>query len=918
MPPKRHLELDPAITQDQLDEYLRLKKAVEEKRAREEASKYIGVRRELLEECPHPLALAQHFEPLTVSTPAMDLLSHAWVEALHTHDGRLTMSMPGQQGKAVDCTVQILTTAGWSTMGDLAVGDEVFHPDGHPTRVTYTSPVRHGHSCYRVTTTDGRSLVVDGEHLWTVSDRRRGCSSGNGTADRARWPRWETLTTEQLLERGVVTRERQRANGVSREYAFKLPDQHAIVSKPIDLPIDPWLLGAWLGDGSSTASCLAVGDQDIDEMAGLVRATGARVVSTTRYRTAWRLTFSTDTERRGKASFRVAAEALGVWGAKHIPDRYLTAGTEQRLALLQGLLDTDGSITGNGRSTKAEFSTSSREIADGVVMLVRSLGWRVTAKESAAKIAGREVGRRWRVCFTPERGEMCPVRLRRKAERIQPPQSRSGERHAVSIASIEPVDSRPVRCIKVDRDDGLFLAGRDLVATHNTTLSRWAVFWALLDDPSLRVMYACYGVDLARESGREVRTLVEAYGGDFGLWMDRSHSDVTNWSLLREPGNANAGRMLAISPESRATGLPSDVMIVDDIYSGEGEANSPATLRKVEMWWESTARIRMRPGAPAVAIGTRFGENDLLGRFESEGWRRINIPALNDGETLDSIADLPGARSPNGYLISTRGTTESDWRTIRAEVGERAWASAFQGRPAPLEGGVWQRSWLDTHRVTLEQAGDQMEVAIFVDPADTGTGDEAGIIVAGVGLNEKVINILEDASEQLSAAAWARKACLLWLRWKADKIVAERNLGLRDAIPSAWQLLRRQAVAITAWGDAEKASMMLIEAGDAAAGDLRALQVIEHMADEIVDAGEAGPRLIFMQPKQSKLVRAQSVASLYETGRARMVGKHPFLEHQMLVWNPAASSKSPDRIDALALASHVLSSRIGHRSRVLV
>lgn len=383
---------------------------------------------------------------------------------------KLLVIVARQNGKALDCGVDILTAnRGWTTMGDIRPGDHVFHPDGKPVEVTHAFEPRTDRPCYRVTTTDGRTLVADGEHLWTVQDVRRVTKRGRRDEPRTVTRAWETLTTEQLLERGLIRDK--------RECAYRLPRQQALISPDVSLPIDPYLFGAWLGDGTSVASKITIGDRDLEEMVGLLRGAGARVVSLKRGRTAWCLSFNIGA--RVRDGFESRIRRMGVWRNKHIPDEYLTAGTDQRLALLQGLLDTDGSISKAGQ---VEFCSSTKALADGVLYLARSLGWRATVKESASTLNGVEVGRRWRVCFSPDVSESVPFRLRRKAERVLTRQSRGDERHAVSIRSIERVESRPVRCIKVDREDGLFLAGRDLMVTHNTTLLKvLTLFWLFVE-----------------------------------------------------------------------------------------------------------------------------------------------------------------------------------------------------------------------------------------------------------------------------------------------------------------------------------------------------------------------------------------------------------------------------------------------------
>ncbi|MDN5919556.1 MAG: hypothetical protein L0I76_31395, partial [Pseudonocardia sp.] len=501
---------------------------------------------------------------------------------------RTVLTLVGRQnGKALDVDTPMLTTAGWSTMGALREGDEVYHPDGHPTRVVGAYDTMHGHGCYRVTTTDGRSIVADADHLWTVQDVRRRTSTGpRGAAVRGRT--WETLTTTQLVARGVTRGE--------RECAYRLPVQHAVTSKPADLPIDPYLLGAWLGDGASTSAQLTVGDQDLVETIEHVEATGARIVSRRRYRTAWAVGFSLTAVQR-REGFGTRARALGVWGDKHIPDAYLTAGTEQRLALLQGLMDTDGSISVAGQ---AEFCATRRVLAEGVLYLARSLGWRATMRESAATLGWREVGRRWRVCFTPEQGEAVPFRLRRKVARVKAPSSRGGERHAVSIAAIEPVESRPVRCIKVDREDGLFLAGRDLMPTHNTTLCKVLALWAMYLGHARMVLGAAQSLDIAREAWAGAVELAE----DVPDLAD----EIAPNGIRRANGeqcltlSSGARYRIAAATRGAGRGLSVDLLVLDELRE----------QRNTDAWAALSKTTMARPRALIVGISNAGDDESVV------------------------------------------------------------------------------------------------------------------------------------------------------------------------------------------------------------------------------------------------------------------------------------------------------------------
>lgn len=426
--------------------------------------------------------------------------------------------------------------------------------------------------------------------------------------------------------------------------------------------------------------------------------------------------------------------------------------------------------------------------------------------------------------------------------------------------------------------------------------ARWAIFWALLDNPNRRVVFASYGQALARTSGRIVRTFVEQFGKEYGLTLDNSHRDAADWQL-----DGFTGGCLAAGVGSSLTGRPSDLMVLDDLLAGQAEANSEVTKTAVSEWWESVARTRMAPGTPAVAIGTRWAEDDILSRFIEEGWNRLNIPAVADEETLDSLGRPAGA-----YLVSTRGTTPEDWDVIRKESGERTWNALFQGNPTPPEGGIFLRAWFDQHRVI--EPPQLREIVIGIDPAETGLGDEAGILVVGRGIDNHLY-LLADLSGMLTQYQWARQACLAWIRYGAHRVVQERTLGQQNSIPQAWSVLRRQAAALKAFGGVVAASEELEKRGDSAAARHEELRDILPIAEDIVQAGSHGPRMIALNPKQSKTVRAESATQPFETGRAHIVGRMSKLEHEATHWQ--AGMPSPNRLDVLSLVVNHFGSRGG-------
>lgn len=358
-----------------------------------------------------------------------------WVRIIRT----LYVDLPRKNGKALDVDTPILTGRGWLTMGDVKVGDQVHGPDGLFTEVVATSEVLQERRCYEVEFSSGQKIVADADHLWTLHDRWR--------------KREVTVDTETVASNYLIgNRETHR----ERRYSVSVPDQ---LQRPdLDLPVDPYLLGAWLGDGHTAVGRITGVDPEVIAVFAehySVRRTGSSACT-------WSIT----------GGFTTALRKLGVLGDKHVPESYLVASATQRLELLRGLMDTDGCVTasGLGRIPRCEFTSTNRGLAEAALYLARSLGWKATLKTGRATLYGKDCGAKYRVTWTAYR-EQSPFRLARKTERLRPDATTRTRTHTLQVVSVREVASRATRCIQVARPDGLYLAGDGLVPTHNSTLS---------------------------------------------------------------------------------------------------------------------------------------------------------------------------------------------------------------------------------------------------------------------------------------------------------------------------------------------------------------------------------------------------------------------------------------------------------------
>jgi len=214
-----------------------------------------------------------------------------------------------------------------------------------------------------------------------------------------------------------------------------------------DVPVDPYVLGCWLGDGHSAGAQLFSADSEI---IANIEAAGFEVRKQAFSPYAW-----------GIIGLRKRLHLLGLLGNKHVPDVYLRSAPKQRLALLQGLMDTDGN---NGRNGSVEFTNTNRRLAEAVVALALSLGHKAALHERRATLNGRDCGPKYVVTWTPPD----PVfRLSRKLAR-QKLTGHRGVQRVRYVVDVRPVPTRPVRCITVDAPDHLYLASRACVPTHNS------------------------------------------------------------------------------------------------------------------------------------------------------------------------------------------------------------------------------------------------------------------------------------------------------------------------------------------------------------------------------------------------------------------------------------------------------------------
>lgn len=336
--------------------------------------------------------------------------------------------------KALALDTEMPTPSGWATVESLRVGNQVFGSDGLPCEVLAKTNIFVGGETYEVKTSSGEVVTCDGGHLWSVDIQG---SIGS-----------RVVTTRWMADRLRVRGEKQRDIRIAVNGSLDLPD--------VELPVAPYLFGLWLGDGESDTGRLGLGGQDAEELFGYVEADGDTTIPSAPRADGF--------QRRRVEGLTRALSGMGLVsrgkGPKAIPEYYLRASRQQRLALLRGLMDSDG--TYNRRRYECIFTQKDPALTRQVAELVRSLGWKAYVWQGRAHGFGKD-STQCQLHFST--GGDSPFRLKRKRDLVRPGASALSRTHIVQ--SVEKVASRPVQCISVSSPDSTFLIGRTMTPTHN-------------------------------------------------------------------------------------------------------------------------------------------------------------------------------------------------------------------------------------------------------------------------------------------------------------------------------------------------------------------------------------------------------------------------------------------------------------------
>lgn len=338
---------------------------------------------------------------------------------------------------------------GYIPFCEIKIGDFVFDEHGKPTKVISVTDLMYDHDCYEITFSDGTKVIADAEHDWitTTHAERKNIARALSEKDRCKTTNSKP-TKRNTLE--IFNTQKINIGNIKRP-------NHAIenVLNPLEfnkksLPIPPYTLGTWLGDGDSHVGVITKPDEEIAEY---IVGEGFDVNKIA----------SSDETKCARWHVKGLTKLLKdnhLYKNKHIPNDYLISSIEDRIALLHGLMDTDGTVDKRGNCC---FDNTNKNLADGVALIAQSLGIKVNRGTKIGRLNGVDKKLCYRVWFTTD----FPVfRLKRKAERI--PEKVNAKSKQRMIVDVKKVESVPVMCIQVENPSHLFLTTESCIPTHNS------------------------------------------------------------------------------------------------------------------------------------------------------------------------------------------------------------------------------------------------------------------------------------------------------------------------------------------------------------------------------------------------------------------------------------------------------------------
>lgn len=666
-------------------------------------------------------------------------------------------------GKALRVDTPIPTPEGWKSIGEIVAGDKVFDEHGNVSTVVEAHDPYVPERMYKVTFSDGEVLYADGDHqwvTWTHQDRKQYLRYRELVQDFPEdWVNYQIdLTDCHGNVTGVVGPKIRTTDEIfaTQSFGHRQDRNHCIpLARPINLPeqdllIEPYVLGYWLGDGDSKSGMLFSGDDDLDSLINVLQGY--------KYDPVVRRKKTVNNINNLKLGKKLST--LNVLRNKHVPDQYLRASRQQRLELLRGLMDSDGSA--DQKNSTVEFCSTNKNLAVAVLELARSLSERPILKESRATLNGKDCGPRYRVTWRPS--YHVPFLLERKARRVKSRTAQALRHRHRMVVSVEPSIPALSRCLTVDSPNSMYLAGSGMIPTHNT---RSAAEW--VRDKAKETKYGQLRFALVARTAADVRDVVVE--GQSGLMNVCPPSEKPLYEpskrRLTWPNGNMATCFTADEPDS-LRGIQANYAWADELAAWRQTPDAAGMTS-----WDNLRVATRLGGSPQIIATTTPKRVKVLYDLLEEGKRTGKI-YVSKGSTLDNAGNLSGA-----YLEAITGVYAGTRLAQQELYGEML---------DDVDGALWTLEMIEEAREGAMPLGTPLR-CIGVDPSVAeNPKDECGIVVcastAERDLYKRTAWVIEDATVHGSPEIWASKVVDMAKKY-ACPVIAEVNQGgalVRNAI----------------------------------------------------------------------------------------------------------------------------------------
>lgn len=660
--------------------------------------------------------------------------------------------LPPGSGKALALDTPIPTPDGWKIISQLKIGDKVFGEDGKPCNVTWVSPIWKDRPCYRVTTDCGDTIIADQDHEWSVSLW--------GSKYKSRVNQTRIRTTKELAQK--------RGPDHKPVVGPRCKRPMILHSKPLELPeadlmLDPYVLGVWLGDGSSYHPSITVGAQDKDWLSGELTRLGYKhsVLDRTG---AFSLSLLEVCPIFKAMNLCGGNSQAGYWKNKHIPSEYFRGSKKQRLALLQGLVDTDGYVGPDGH---VNFTNTNLNLVTGAAELARSLGVKATITGPAYPVLdGVKCAPVWDANFYLKDA----ARMPRKRKLC-----RDAERTPHTYIDITPCERFDTICIEVDSPNHLFLAGESMTPTHNSIYTSVVFPTHVMGRfKSFNTIVASYGSELPRKFGRRARSITQqaVYKRIFNYTLSEDSKAADEWALT------NGSEWMAAGILTGITGNRADGVIWDDLIKGREQADSPVVRQKTWEAYVDDLLTRKKPRAWEIGVTTRWHEDDVAGRILPEDYNgESGLIQCRDGNEWMVICLPAECERDDDILGRKKGEILwPEWFTPQMfapfKRNPRTWSSLYQQRPSPDSGTLFKAEWLKTYEqnpvngMPMGMKVGDLNIYGASDYAVTDNRENYTVhIVVGLD-NKQNMYLLDLWRDQKSSDVWVEAFIDLCKRWK--------------------------------------------------------------------------------------------------------------------------------------------------------